>query len=265
MGRGFGISTAVALDVAQQVAAEAERLGYSSFWVNNSPGSDGLATLEAAAAVTSNLHLGVGVIPLDSQPADGIIANVRARQLPQERLWLGIGSGGDRKGLSRVRDGVAELHAALTCEVVISALGPKMTALAGEVAEGVLFNWFTPAYEQSASEQMHAASVAAGRTPTRRMAYVRCALLPQAAERLEVESGRYARIPSYANHFERMGVAARDTAVSGPDASSLQRGIAEHEAVLDETVVRAITADDSLDSLLELLRACAPNAAEAGA
>ncbi len=258
MGRGFGISTAVALDVARELAQEAEQLGYTSFWVNNSPGSDGLATLQAAAEVTTRLHLGVGVIPLDSQPAPGIVANVIERGLPQERLWLGVGAGGDRKGLSRVREGVAELHAGLACAVIISALGPKMTALAGEVAEGVLFNWFTPEYEQRSSEILLAASNAVGRAPSLRMAYVRCALLPQADARLTTESGRYGGIPSYANHFARMGTSARDTAVSGPDAATLQRGLAAHEAGLDETVARAITADDTLASLQELLRACAP-------
>jgi hypothetical protein len=55
-----------------------------------------------------------------------------------------------------------------------------------------------------------------------------------------------------------MGVSARDTAVSGVNSAALQSGIAAHEGVLDETVVRAITADDSADSILELLRACAP-------
>lgn len=31
-----------------------------------------------------------------------------------------------------------------------------------------------------------------------------------------------------------------------------------YEAVLDETVVRAITPDDTIDSILALARACAP-------
>ena len=55
-----------------------------------------------------------------------------------------------------------------------------------------------------------------------------------------------------------MGVSARNTCVHGTDAATLQAGIAEHETVLDETVVRAITADESVESILELLHACAP-------
>ena len=261
MGRGFGIEAAVPHDIASRVAAEAEALGYTSFWVNNPPRTDGLASLAAAAAATTRINLGVGVIPLDSHPADEVAANARRHGLPLERLLLGVGSGGDQRGLTRVRDGVGQLRARLEARVIISALGPRMTALAGEIADGALFNWCSPNFEEDAGARMRAAAEAAGRPRPLMMAYVRCGLLPQAADKLDERAGRYASIPQYARHFERMGVSARDTCVSGPDAATLQRGIAAHERVLDETVVRALTADDSAASILELLRACAPGAA----
>ena len=55
-----------------------------------------------------------------------------------------------------------------------------------------------------------------------------------------------------------MGASPADTCVLRSDDVELQSGIARYEAVLDETIVRAITPDDSLDSVLKLLRACAP-------
>jgi alkanesulfonate monooxygenase SsuD/methylene tetrahydromethanopterin reductase-like flavin-dependent oxidoreductase (luciferase family) len=134
-----------------------------------------------------------------------------------------------------------------------------MSQLTGEAAEGVLFNWQTPESSTTSGRIILDAAEAAGRPRPLLMAYVRCALLPQAGERLEVEAARYGRVPSYADHFARMGVSARDTAVCGVDSAALQAGIAAHEPVLDETVVRAITADDSAPSILELLRACAPS------
>jgi hypothetical protein len=91
------------------------------------------------------------------------------------------------------------------------------------------------------------------------MAYVRCGLLPQAEAKLNERAARYAGIPQYARHFERMAVSARDTCVSSAEAAALQAGIAEHERMLDETIVRAITPDDSASSILELLHACAPS------
>jgi alkanesulfonate monooxygenase SsuD/methylene tetrahydromethanopterin reductase-like flavin-dependent oxidoreductase (luciferase family) len=258
MGRGFGVAAAVEHSVVREVAREAEALGYASFWVNDTPGADGLAALAAAAEVTERIKLGVGVIPLDRRPARAIADDVERLGLPQDRLLLGVGSGSDPKGLTLVREGVAGLRDRLTCHVAISALGPRMCVLAGKVADGVLFNWLIPSFALHSGELVVDAAEESGRPRPELMAYVRCALLPQAEARLAEESGRYASFPKYADHFERMGVSARNTCISGPDAATLQAGIAAHETVLDETVVRAITADDSAASILELLRACAP-------
>jgi alkanesulfonate monooxygenase SsuD/methylene tetrahydromethanopterin reductase-like flavin-dependent oxidoreductase (luciferase family) len=261
MGRGFGVAAAVSEDVIREVAAEAERLGYSSFWANDTPGHDGLVALAAAASVTRRVRLGVGVIPLDRRPSAEIAADVERLGLPQERLWLGVGSGGDPRGLTLVREGVRDLKARLTAEIDVAALGPNMCRLAGAESDGVLFNWLIPSFAERSGAWVTDAAAAAGRPHPTLMAYVRCALLPHAEARLEREAGSYASYPKYAAHFARMGVSARDTCVSGPDAATLQAGIAAHERVLDETVVRAITADDSAASILELLRACAPDAA----
>jgi alkanesulfonate monooxygenase SsuD/methylene tetrahydromethanopterin reductase-like flavin-dependent oxidoreductase (luciferase family) len=258
VGRGFGVAATVSHDVVREVAREAETLGYTSFWANDTPGGDGLTALAAAAEATERIWLGVGVIPLDRRPAGGIAADVDRLGLPQERLLLGVGSGGDPKGLALVRDGVAGLRGRLSAQVVISALGPNMCRLAGEVAYGVLFNWLTPEFAERSGAWVTDAAAAVNRPRPRLMAYVRAALLPQAEARLEQEAGRYASFPKYAAHFERMGTSARDTCVAGTDAATLQAGISAHERVLDETVVRAITADDTAASILELLHACAP-------
>ncbi len=257
MGRGFGVAAAVSHDVIREVAQEAERLGYSSFWCNDTPGGDGLAGLAAAAALTERIKLGVGVIPLDRRPPAIIARDLEALNFPQERLLLGIGSGGDRR-VSKVREGIEQLHELISAPVIVGALGPKMTSVGGAVGDGVLFNWQTPETAESSGQICRDAATEANRPRPLVMAYVRTALLPQANERLDIEAGRYAKVPAYAAHFERMGVSARDTAVSGPDAATIQPQIAAHEASLDETVIRAITADDTADSILELLRACAP-------
>jgi alkanesulfonate monooxygenase SsuD/methylene tetrahydromethanopterin reductase-like flavin-dependent oxidoreductase (luciferase family) len=133
-----------------------------------------------------------------------------------------------------------------------------MSRLAGEIADGVLFNWFTPEFERQAGEQVSNAARQAGRAEPLIMSFVRCALMPKSREKLVERSARYANIPQYARHFERMGVSAYDTCVVGTDSAELQAGISAHEQVLDETIVRAITPSDSLADLLELLRACAP-------
>lgn len=258
MGRGFGIAAAVDHKIVREVAREAEDRGYSSFWVNDTPGNDGLAALAVAAKVTSTISLGVGVVPLDRRPADSIADDVERLGLPQDRLYLGVGSGADPKGLTLVRGGTGRLHERLSAPVIVAALGPKMSALAGEVSEGVLFNWQIPTFAQASGRWVLNAAAEVNRPRPLLMTYVRTALLPHAEARLVEEASRYASFPKYAAHFERMGVAARHTAVSSDDATSLQTEIAVYEQVVDETVVRAITADDSASSIMELLRACAP-------
>jgi alkanesulfonate monooxygenase SsuD/methylene tetrahydromethanopterin reductase-like flavin-dependent oxidoreductase (luciferase family) len=248
MGRGFGITAAVGHDVVRELAPKVEALGYTSFWVNDIPTADGLASLGVALAVTRDIDLGVGVIPLDRRPAPAIAARVSALGLPLDRVVVGVGSGSAKQSLALVRESVGALKAELAVRVVVGALGPKMTVVAGEVADGVLFNWMTPQHIEKLGPSVRGSL----------MAYVRCALLPKAEARLTEEVDRYSGIASYRDHLGRMGATALDTCVTGPDAAALQPGIARFEAVLDETVVRAITPDDSLDSLLTLARACAP-------
>lgn len=261
MGRGFGIAAAVEHTVVKEVAAAAEARGYSSFWVNDTPGADGLASLAAAAEVTSNLMLGVGVISVDRRSPASIAADVERLELPQERLWLGIGSGAPKGALARVRNSVTELHGALSAKVIVAALGPKMCDLAGTTADGVLFNWLLPDYAVHSCERVTSAAEQAGRSRPLIMGYVRAGLLPQARERIEVEAGRYTGNPNYARHFERQGVPATETVVAERERDALQARIKDYEGTFDETVVRALTPDDSAASILALLEAAAPPSA----
>jgi alkanesulfonate monooxygenase SsuD/methylene tetrahydromethanopterin reductase-like flavin-dependent oxidoreductase (luciferase family) len=194
------------------------------------------------------------VIPLDARPPAVIAERVRSLGGPSDRLWLGVGSGGAAGGLARVRAGVDAL-AELGPRIVVGALGPRMAALAGEVADGVLLNWMTPGYAERMARDVRAASRAAGRPAARVTAYVRCGLLPAAQERLRGELAVYAGIPTYRRHLERMGSDGSATLVTGRHAAAIQAGLGP-----DETVVRAMTPDDSLDALLALARAAAPPA-----
>ena len=106
-GRGFGMAAALPSAMASVAAAAAEKAGYATFWVNDTPGSDGLERLAAAAAVTRTIGLGVGVIPLDRRPAATLIARVAELRLPLDRLILGVGSGASQGGLERLRAGRA--------------------------------------------------------------------------------------------------------------------------------------------------------------
>jgi len=261
MGRGFGVSAAVDDEVLAQLAPEAEQLGYTSFWVNDIPGHDGLAALAAAAAGTTSIKLGVGVIPLDERRPTDIDRDVESHELPLGRLLLGVGSGGRRDALARVRAGVAELAQLTRAAIVVGVLGPKMSQLSGEIADGVLLNWMTSDYLAHTGELVRRAAEAAGRPIPALMAYVRCGLAPDAEPRLVQELAYYESVTHFHEHLARMGATARDTCVVGTDSDGLRAGIARFEAVLDETIVRAVTPTDSLEDIQTLLRACAPRRA----
>jgi alkanesulfonate monooxygenase SsuD/methylene tetrahydromethanopterin reductase-like flavin-dependent oxidoreductase (luciferase family) len=256
--RGFGVAGALPHDVIRALAPAAEAAGYHTFWVNDTPHGDGLAALRAAAEVTSTILLGVGVIPLDRQPADVIARRVDELGLPQERLIVGIGSGNPKGGLARVREGAATLQERLEAPVVVGALGPNMCALAGASSDGVLLNWLTAEYVAPSAAIVTAAAREAGRPRPLIFGYVRTAYGPGAREVFAEEAGRYGGYPAYAANFKRMGTPAEETAVIGDSAAEIQTGLASFTSELDETVVRAITGEESTDAYMALLEAAAP-------
>ena len=256
--RGFGVVGALPHEIVRVIAPAAERAGYATFWVNDTPTGDGLATLRAAAEVTDAIRLGVGVIPLDRQPAARIAARVAELGLPTERLVVGVGSGNPVGGLARVRAELPALEAATGAKVVVGALGPRMCALAGELADGVLLNWLTAEWVAPSAAVTLRAATEAGRPRPEIATYVRAALGPAATERLRHEAGQYASYPAYAANFARMGATALDTSVFGDTPEAVRAGLARYGDALDEVVVRAITAEESAEAYLALLEAASP-------
>lgn len=254
MAQGFALFAGGAPELIRACAAEAEAVGYTSFWVNHPGKTDGLAALAQAAGQTRRIELGVGVIPLHTRPPESIVEGVRANALPVDRLLLGVGSP-NPGSLARVRSGIAVLRAQLATRLVVAALGPQMCRLAGEVADGVLFNWLTPEHARRSAEWVQAGAAAARRPPPKLFAYVRVAIGAAAADRLADEGARYGAIPAYAAHFARMGVKPVDTAVAVPRPEAVGPALGVWRGVIDEVVVRAITATDSLEENLALVRA----------
>jgi alkanesulfonate monooxygenase SsuD/methylene tetrahydromethanopterin reductase-like flavin-dependent oxidoreductase (luciferase family) len=256
--RGFGLAAAVPQDVIVAAAAAVQERGYHSFWLNNPPGADALPPLGAVAARVAALWLGVGVIPLASRGPEEIVRGVRQHDLPLDRIYLGIGSGGGPGGVERVARGIEVIRSGLDCPLVIGALGPKMCRLAGARGDGVLLNWLTPQFARRATAWVREGAEGAGRPRPRLLAYVRVALGDAALSRLRREAASYEAIPQYAAHFARMGASGLDTAVAGGTAAELQEGLAAWNGVVDEVVVRAITASDTLGDVRALLDAAAP-------
>jgi alkanesulfonate monooxygenase SsuD/methylene tetrahydromethanopterin reductase-like flavin-dependent oxidoreductase (luciferase family) len=255
--RGFGVAGSLDHVLIEQLAGLVERLGYDSFWANDTPGGEGLAALAAAASATTRIELGVGVIPVDRTPPERIAARLKELDLPLERLVVGLGSGGAKLGsLPLVRSAIETLRGLVDVRISVGALGLRMCRLAGEVADGVLLNWLTAEAAAASAGLVRNASSAAGRPVFTVAAYVRGAL-PEGASRFAAEADRYGSYPQYAANFARMGVAPRATGLVG-DADVLQRGLAEFDASVDASVIRAIVADDVFESYARLAQAAAP-------
>src|SRR5229473_8053665 len=226
MAHGFAMFAATAPEVIRAAAREAEALGYGSFWVNHPGSTDGLASLALAAGETRRIELGIGVIPLNTRGPASIVQGVKATALPLDRLLLGVGSP-NPKSLSRVREGIAELRGKLSTRLIVAALGPKMCHLAGEVADGVLFNWLTPEHARRSAEQVRAGAAAAKRPPPKIFSYVRLSMGAAAMPTLQDEADRYGSIPAYAANFERMGVKPIETTIAATSPEDVKKAIAK--------------------------------------
>lgn len=252
---GFGIAGSLAHDIIREIAPRLEQAGFSTLWVNDTPDGDSLASLAVATTVTSTLRLATGVIPVDRRPADEIITTVRRLGLPEQRLTVGIGSSAPPSPMRRIASSIDALHAGLSCGVMVGALGPKMRAIAVTQGDGALLNWLTPGAARQAVEDKEQAVRERGGDHSRMALYLRTALGPLARERLEAEAERYARIPSYAANFSRLGVRAIDTAIRSDTPEGIRDGVARYDGTLDEIVIRAITTNDTVDEYLELIDA----------
>jgi alkanesulfonate monooxygenase SsuD/methylene tetrahydromethanopterin reductase-like flavin-dependent oxidoreductase (luciferase family) len=257
MEYGFALFAATPPDIIRATAREAEALGYSSFWVNHPGKTDGLGALAVAAGETKRVELGIGVIPLHTRGPESIVEGVRAHKLPLPRLLLGVGSP-NPNSLQRVRDGVAALRRELQTRVVVAALGPKMCHLAGEIADGVLFNWLTPEHAQRSASLVRAGAAAAKRQPPKIFSYVRLSIGAAAMPAMQEEADRYGSIPAYAANFERMGVKPIETTIAAATPEDVRKAIAKWEGAVDQLIFRAIVAADTIEENLALVRAARP-------
>ncbi|OCG76447.1 LLM class flavin-dependent oxidoreductase [Microbacterium sediminis] len=251
---GYGIMGTLDLDVVRAIAPELERAGIATLWVNQ-PGRNGdaLAAMAAAAAATTTLRVASGVIPVDAFPAEQLVGRVRELGLPVDRTVIGIGSSQKPSPLTRVGEAAAHLKAELGVRVVVGALGPKMRRLGATEADGVVLNWLTP----DAARQARADRDADDPEARAELAlYVRTAL-PPAHERVRAEAETYGRIPTYAANFARYGYAPVDAAILAAGPEEVRPRLRAYDGIVDEVVVRGVTAGDTVAEHLELVRAAA--------
>ncbi|HEX2052435.1 MAG TPA: LLM class flavin-dependent oxidoreductase [Actinomycetota bacterium] len=260
MSRAFGIPATGDEERAGEIAAAVEQMGYSTIWSNDTPAADGLATAAAMADATESIRLGVGVVAVDRRPPEDIVQAVRDLELPFDRLVLGVGAGSSAAPLIIVRRAVEELREMLGPEprIAVAAMGRMMCLLAGEIADTVLLNWMIPARIEWAKEHIARGIRRSDRDEGPEVAaYVRTAIGPGARDRIAKEAARYNSYPAYTRHFDAMGVPLRSVGVTD-ERGGYPTGLADYDRVLDEVVVRALPASDTVESTLAVAEASAP-------
>jgi alkanesulfonate monooxygenase SsuD/methylene tetrahydromethanopterin reductase-like flavin-dependent oxidoreductase (luciferase family) len=255
---GFGITGSLDLNIVRELAPRVEQAGFRTLWVNHGGGGNSLASIEVAAAVTSSLRFASGVIPVDRMPVEEIIASFRDRDLPKDRVTLGIGASAPPSPLTSVREAARRLKDELDVPVMIGALGPKMRRVAVHETDGALLNWLTPDGARTAIADKERDLAALPGKQAIIALYIRCALGDATFPVLKREADRYEGIPSYAANFRRLGFRALDSAVHATTPDGIREGLTSFLGTVDEPVMRAITATDELGEYLALIDAVAP-------
>jgi alkanesulfonate monooxygenase SsuD/methylene tetrahydromethanopterin reductase-like flavin-dependent oxidoreductase (luciferase family) len=248
----IGIAGSTSPEGVRRIAAATEAAGYRALWINDTPGGDSLDALAVAAEVTTKIGLATGVVPLDRVSAADIAA--RVRDLPADRVRLGIGSGAAKMSLGLLERGVEELRVHTDVPILIGALGPRTRALAARIADGILFSWLTPGLAASAREELRRD---AGGTPAEAVLYARTIASPASRPALEAEARRYAGFPQYAAHFARLGIDPLDTTIDllAPGSAWAFR------TSVDEVVLRIVTPNGDPEEIVSAIhtRAVGPD------
>jgi alkanesulfonate monooxygenase SsuD/methylene tetrahydromethanopterin reductase-like flavin-dependent oxidoreductase (luciferase family) len=256
--RGFGVAAGLDPDVAAPLAARCQELDYSSLWSNDHPGANGLDTLAAFAEGTDELELGIAVMALDRHDPAEINRRIESLGLDRDRLWVGVGAGFSARPLTTMRERLPVLREALPgTRLVLAAMGPKMSALAGSAYDGTFLNWISPEFAAGARESVHSGAAEAGREPPPVFGYVRTAVGEDARERLAKEESFYRDLhDGYRRQFARLGRPKGTVGVAAADADEARRALDEYDA-LDVIVVRAL-ASATLAAMGALAAAAAP-------
>jgi len=241
LGLTFASFSALGPGAGIVAARRAAAVGYRSFWVAETVGTEAFATLAAIGADQPGLDLGTGVLaaPLRTPPLTAMGAATLQAMHPDREVLLGVGSSspvvvsrwhgaewGDRP-LARMREYLTLLRLCLSGErvdfegdfwtvrgfrlgvrlgerrprIVLGALGPRMLRLGGELADGVLLNYLPADLVPWSVEQVRAGG------PATVHAYVHVGVTDRDANLRHARRDlfSYAVVDAYAANFERAG------------------------------------------------------------
>ncbi|MBB5122870.1 F420-dependent oxidoreductase [Streptomyces eurocidicus] len=204
----------------REAAAELEELGYGTLWIGGSPRLEHAARL---LEVTERVTVGTSIASIWDQEAAEVAAGYAALTPERrERLVLGLGTshGHLAKDYARPYSAMKDYLTALDEAPVplpagrrmLAALGPKMTALAGERAAGALPYLVTAEATAQARELLGEGPVLAPE-----LKVVLDTDPARARERARGYLSFYLPMPNYTNNLLRLGFTEEDFENKGSD------------------------------------------------
>ena len=223
----------IPLAAHEPLVRRAEALGYDDLWTGETNGADGFTPLALAAAWTSRMRLGTGVVnPFTRGPA--VLAQHAAAlaDASDGRFVLGLGASSNvivqewnervfERPLSRVRETVPVLRSVLgggrgpggfrletppaaPVPIVIAALRDRMLRLGGELGDGTFVNFLPLSAVSHVVARVREGEATAGRDPGEVICRFFCVPgdgLPMA----RFLFAAYATVPVYEAFFRGLG------------------------------------------------------------
>jgi probable F420-dependent oxidoreductase len=249
LGLALPVRESIGFQKSLELAREAERLGYCSLWTAEVSGVDAISTLSAYATVTSHVQLGTAVIAIQTRtPVMTAMSFASLHALSGGRAVIGLGVGSPiiaerwhgvayPPALTAMREAVTIMRQVLRGErtnfegkyyrskgfqlgmslpkdkpvpIYLAALNPAMLRLAGEIADGVLFNYSPAEAIRPMIVEVRKGAEAAGRDPNALdyAMYVRCCVtedVPTAVQAYKRELSSYGFVEPYVRMFTRYG------------------------------------------------------------
>jgi probable F420-dependent oxidoreductase len=217
----------------EPLVRRAEAAGYDDLWTGETNGADGFTPLALAAAWTSRMRLGTGVVnPYTRGPA--VLAQHAAALADASggRFVLGLGASSNviverwnqvpfEKPLSRLRETVPVLREVLAggrgpggfkletppagpVSIVLAALRDRMLRLGGEVADGSFTNFLPLSATEHVVSRVREGEAAAGRGETEMICRFFC-IPGDGIDTARFMFAAYATVPVYEAFFRGLG------------------------------------------------------------
>lgn len=256
--------------VDEELAREIERLGYGTLWLGGSPSAD-LEQAERLLDSTRELVVATGIVNIwNSDAAELADSYHRIVARHPGRILLGIGSGHREAtphrarpvhAMSRYLD-VLDEHAVPVHDRVVSALGPRMLALAGERSAGTHPYLTVPSQTREQRDVLGPDALIA---PEQTVVLDPDPVTARASARRFL--ARYLRLVNYADTMRRGGFTEADIEGEGSDelvdaivahgtAQQIVVAAREHRAAgADHVCVQVQPLSDTTRALAEIARA----------